>query len=127
MAGGKESISAIVLAAGESRRMGEVNKLQLPIDGIPLLKRSVETLLAAGLGEVVVVLGHERAQTQSILEDLPVRTVFNADYESGQMTSVHCGLGKLNRPCEGVMVALGDQPALSVSDIDRSGLMAYRY
>jgi len=42
----KTKISAIVLAAGESRRMGEINKLQLPIDGVPLLRRSVETLLA---------------------------------------------------------------------------------
>ena len=113
-----KQISAIVLAAGESRRMGEINKLQLPIEGVPLLRRSVETLLAAELGELVVVLGHESAETQTLLEGLPVRTVYNSDYESGQMTSVHCGLGSLSQTCEGVMVALGDQPALAVSDIN---------
>jgi molybdenum cofactor cytidylyltransferase len=111
-------ISAIVLAAGESRRMGEVNKLQLLIKGVPLLRHSVQTLLAADLGEVVVVLGHESADTQALLEGLPVRTVYNSDYESGQMTSVHCGLGSLSQTCDGVMVALGDQPALTVSDIN---------
>jgi molybdenum cofactor cytidylyltransferase len=111
-------VSAIVLAAGESRRMGEINKLQLPIAGMPLLRRSVETLLAAELGELVVVLGHESAEIQTLLEGLPVRTVYNSDYESGQMTSVHCGLGSLSQTCEGVMVALGDQPALAVSDIN---------
>ncbi len=114
----KKKISAIVLAAGESRRMGEINKLQLPIEGVPLLRRSVETLLAAELGEVVVILGHESTDTQALLEGLPVRTEYNNDYKSGQMTSVHCGLSSLSQTCEGVMVALGDQPALAVSDIN---------
>ncbi len=118
MAMDKAKISAIVLAAGESRRMGDINKLHMPIDGLPLLRRSVETLLAAELGEIVVVLGHDRANTQALLEGLPVSTVFNNDYESGQMTSVHCGLGSLGQTFEGVIVALGDQPALTVSDID---------
>ena len=114
----KTKISVIVLAAGESRRMGEINKLHMPIEGVPLLRRSLQTLLAAGLGEVLVVLGHESADTQALLEGLEVGTVYNSDYESGQMTSVHCGLGSLSQTCEGVMVALGDQPALTVSDID---------
>lgn len=114
----KTRISAIILAAGESRRMGEINKLQLPIDGVPLLRRCAETLLAAELGELVVVLGHDSANTQVLLEGLPVRTVFNSDYRKGQMTSVHCGLGSLSQNCEGVMIALGDQPALTVSDIN---------
>ncbi len=118
MAKDKAKISAILLAAGESRRMGDINKLHMPIDGVPLLRHSVETLLAAKLGEIMVVLGHDRANTQALLKDLPVRTVYNNDYESGQMTSVHCGLGSLGQAFEGVFVALGDQPALTVSDID---------
>jgi molybdenum cofactor cytidylyltransferase len=114
----KAKIAVIVLAAGESRRMGDINKLHLPIAGEPLLRRSVKTLLAAELGEIMVVLGHENAGTQDLLEGLPVGTVYNEDYAAGQMTSVHCGLGSLSQPCEGVMVALGDQPALTVSDIN---------
>ncbi len=114
---GRTKISVILLAAGESRRMGEINKLHMPIGGVPLLRRSVDTLLAAELGELVVVLGHDSADTQALLEDLPLRTVTNDDYQSGQMTSVHCGLGSLSQTCEGVMIALGDQPALTVSDI----------
>ena len=114
---GNADIAAIVLAAGESRRMGEVNKLHLPILGVPLLRHSVETLLAANLGEILVVLGHQSADTQALLEGLSVRSVINNDYASGQMTSVHCGLGSLRQPCEGVIIALGDQPALMVSDI----------
>ena len=115
---GNANIAAIVLAAGESRRMGEVNKLHLPILGVPLLRHSVETLLAANLGEIVVVLGYQSADTQALLEGLSVRSVINNDYASGQMTSVHCGLGSLRQACDGVIVALGDQPALTVADVN---------
>lgn len=118
MAMDKTSISVIVLAAGESRRMGEINKLHMPINGVPLIRRSIETILAAELGELVVVLGHERVDTEALLEGLPVRTEWNDDYQSGQMTSVHCGLGSLSQTCNGVMIALGDQPALTVNDIN---------
>jgi len=115
---GNANIAAIVLAAGESRRMGEANKLHLPIRGVPLLRHSVETLLAANLAETLVVLGHQSADTQALLEGLAVRCVTNHDYESGQMTSVHCGLGALRQACDGVIVALGDQPALTVADVN---------
>lgn len=98
--------------------MGKINKLQMPIRGVPLLRRSLETLLASKLGEIVVVLGHDRSHTQALFEDLPVRTAYNDDYQTGQMTSVHCGLASLTQASEGVMVALGDQPALTVRDID---------
>ena len=118
MAANKSRVSAVVLAAGESRRMGKINKLQLPIEGEPLLRRSVKTLLASNLGEIVVVLGHDRSETLALLDGLPVRTVYNDDYESGQMTSVHCGLASLIQANEGVMIALSDQPALTVSDIN---------
>jgi molybdenum cofactor cytidylyltransferase len=116
---GNADIAAIVLAAGESRRMGEVNKLHLPIRGVPLLQRSLETLLSSNLGEILVVLGHQHADTQALLEGLPVRCVINNDYQAGQMTSVHSGLVGLREDCEGVIVALGDQPALTVNDINQ--------
>ena len=110
-------VSAILLAAGLSQRMGAVNKLHIPVDGVPLLRRSTERLIAAGLGEVVVVLGHEAERTAALIADLPVRAVVNADYGSGQMSSVHRGLEALSRPGAGVMVCLSDQPLLETDDI----------
>jgi molybdenum cofactor cytidylyltransferase len=110
-------VSAILLAAGLSQRMGAVNKLQIPVDGVPLLRRSAKRLTTAGLGEVVVVLGHDSEQTSALIDDLPVRTVLNTDYKSGQMSSVHRGLEALSRPCAGVMVCLSDQPLLDTDDI----------
>jgi molybdenum cofactor cytidylyltransferase len=112
------AVAGILLAAGESRRMGGRNKLQIPIDGEPLLRRSARTLLGSQLCDVVVVLGHEPEQAQPLLQGLQVRTVVNAAYAEGQMSSVHCGLAALDTAAAGVMICLADQPLLTAADID---------
>jgi molybdenum cofactor cytidylyltransferase len=111
--------SAILLAAGESRRMGEVNKLTLPVAGQPLLRRTARTLLRAGLQEIVVVLGHQRDIAESLLQGLPLHVVYNADYRAGQMTSVHCGMAAMQQACDAVLVCLADLPLLEVADLRR--------
>jgi len=112
------TVSAILLAAGESQRMGGINKLMLAVEGEPLLRHTVKTLLASRLGEVVVVLGHQAEEARILLHELEVRTVVNSHYREGQMSSVHCGLEALTRPCDGVMICLTDQPLLTAQDID---------
>lgn len=111
--------AAILLAAGESRRMGAVNKLALPIDGVPLLRRSALRLLDIGLTETVVVSGYRRQTTHDLLRGVPVELVHNHQYRDGQMTSVHCGLDALRRDCDGVLVCLADQPLLESGDLGR--------
>lgn len=111
-------VSAILLAAGESRRMGTLNKLALPLDGVPLLRRAANTLLESALQEVVVVVGHQAQAARALLGDLPLRIVDNQHYRDGQMTSVHRGMEALSAPCDGVMVCLSDQPLLTATDID---------
>ncbi len=118
MAESNPAIAAVVLAAGSSQRMGSANKLHLPVHGKPLLRRSLETLLDSKIEQIVVVLGHEHAMTRALIEDLPLRIVYNEAHEQGQMTSVHCGLEALDGNWDGIFIALGDQPALSSSDID---------
>lgn len=112
------TVSAILLAAGESRRMGEINKLELQVAGVPLLRRTAETLLASNLKEIVVVLGHEAEKTRSILEGLPLNFVENEAYRDGQMTSVYKGLLTLSEVCDGVMICLSDQPLLQAADVN---------
>jgi CTP:molybdopterin cytidylyltransferase MocA/xanthine/CO dehydrogenase XdhC/CoxF family maturation factor len=109
--------SAIVLAAGLSRRMGTQNKLLLPMGGQPMIRRVVENVLAAGFIEVVVVLGHEADDVRRALGSLPVRQVHNDRFESGQVSSVRAGLGALEQPVDAVMVCLGDQPLLATDDL----------
>lgn len=116
MSGG---IAAVLLAAGESRRMGSTNKLALSVGGQPLLRRTAGTLLGSRLTEIVVVLGHEASWARRTLDDLPVRTIYNDNFRQGQMTSVHTGLSALERAVDGVMICLADQPLLVSADIDR--------
>lgn len=112
-------VSAILLAAGESRRMGTVNKLALPVGGRALVRRTAETLLQAGLEEVVAVVGHERDSVGALLQGLPLRIVHNDDYREGQMTSVFCGMAALHNDCDAVLVCLADLPLLRVEDLMR--------
>lgn len=112
-------VSAILLAAGESRRMGAHNKLTLTVAGVPLLRRATGILLNSSLHEVVVVIGYEQHTARALLEDLPVRIIHNTHYREGQMTSVHRGMAALTELCDGVMVCLCDQPLLEARDIDR--------
>lgn len=112
------TVSAVLLAAGESRRMGEINKLELLVDGTPLLRRTAETLLASNLQEIVVVLGHQAEKAGEILSGLPLTFVYNEAYRDGQMTSVYEGLLSLLQPCDGVMICLSDQPLLQAKDVN---------
>lgn len=111
------TFAAILLAAGESRRMGAVNKLALAINGVPLVRHTALTLLALGLSEVVVVSGYRAETTRDLLRGLPVRLTHNARYSEGQMSSVHRGLEVLQRDCDGVFVCLADQPLVEVEDL----------
>lgn len=113
------AVSAVLLAAGASTRMGSVNKLMLSIGGVPLLRRSVLTLLASELQDVIVVLGHEGDRAQALIQDLGAAVVHNRNYPEGQMSSVHRGVGALVRQCEGIMICLADQPLLTTIDVDR--------
>lgn len=113
------TVAAILLAAGESRRMGIANKLELPVAGVPLLRRSARTLLASRLREIVVVLGHAADSSRRLLQGLPLALVENPHYREGQMSSVDRGLEALATAADGVMVCLADQPLLTTTDIDR--------
>lgn len=116
------TLAGIVLAAGESRRMGQPKQL-LPFGEHTILERVVDTLLTAGVGEVVVVLGHLADRVRAVLGDRPVRAVVNASYRQGMLSSVKCGVRAVGAGCEAVLIALGDQPHIEgavVSEVMRA-------
>jgi molybdenum cofactor cytidylyltransferase len=106
-----QTLAGIVLAAGESRRMGQPKQL-LPFGERTILERVVDTLLTAGIGEVVVVLGHLADRVRAVLGNRPVRAVVNASYRQGMLTSVQCGVRAVGADYEAVVIALGDQPQI---------------
>jgi molybdenum cofactor cytidylyltransferase len=112
-------IAALILAAGQSRRMGEVNKLLIDIDGKPMVRRVAETILAAPVTPVVAVLGHERDRVRAAFAGLKLRAVYNPDYAAGISASLKRGLAALPDDIDGVLVCLGDMPLVGPEEIER--------
>ena len=112
-------IAALVLAAGQSRRMGPDNKLLAEVDGKPMVVRAVEAVLASRAEPVIVVTGHQRDRVAAALAGLDLLRVHNPDYAQGLSTSLHRGLAALPAGIDGVVVALGDMPRVEATAIDR--------
>jgi molybdenum cofactor cytidylyltransferase len=115
----KPRIAALILAAGQSRRMGEVNKLLIDIDDKPMVRQVAETILAAPVTPVVAVLGHERDRVRAAFAGLKLRAIYNPDYAAGISTSLKRGLGALPDDIDGVLVCLGDMPLVGPAEIER--------
>jgi len=112
-------VAALVLAAGQSRRMGTLNKLLIEIDGVPMVRRVVEVLRQSKATPIVVVTGHESERVAEVLRDLPVTIVHNPDYAQGLSTSLKRGLPALPAESDGALVCLGDMPRVTAAEIDR--------
>ena len=112
-------ISAIVLAAGLSRRMGKENKLLLPFGGKTLIEHQIDTILKTEVSEVIVVLGHEANQVFEVLKEKPVSFVKNLKYKKGMMTSIQAGVWCCNPESQGYMICLSDLPLLKISDYQK--------
>src|ERR1700761_6670201 len=106
-------ISAVVLAAGASVRMG-APKLLLPLGDEPIVRRTVRQVCAAGFDETVVVLGREPEKTRDALDGLPVRTVLNPEYATGMGTSFRAGTLAV-QASEAAMFTLADQPFVTTA------------
>ncbi|MBX6370467.1 MAG: NTP transferase domain-containing protein, partial [Rhodospirillales bacterium] len=113
------TIAAIVLAAGQSRRMGGPNKLLADVGGKPMVRRSVETALEAGGAPVIVVLGHQREAVAAALDGLPVRFVYNPDFAAGLSTSLKRGLAEVPGEADAALVCLGDMPFVRAAELRR--------
>lgn len=106
-----KKFSCILLAAGESRRMGEVNKLLLPISGKSLVRRTAEELLKFPFYEVIVVTGHEDESIAQELAHLKVKVIHNSNYSNGMHSSIRAGLvNSAIGKTDGFMICLSDMP-----------------
>lgn len=103
-------VSAILLAAGESTRMGRLKAL-LPWQGATLIEYQVGSLLDAGVSQLVVVVGHRGDEVGApIAGRSDVTTVENPDYRQGKTTSIKAGLRALSPDATAILVLAVDQP-----------------
>jgi len=109
-------VSAILLAAGESRRMGEQNKLLLPFRNSTFIAHIADQLLHSEAEEVLVVLGHQAEEVQDVLTGRPLRFVHNPDYPQGMTTSIRAGVRAASPNSQGYMICLSDLPFVEASD-----------
>ena len=112
-------IAAIILAAGQSRRMGKVNKLLAELDGKPMVVRVADAILASSARPIIAVVGHQADKVRAALSGLDVTVVENPDYAAGLSTSLKRGLAAAPGEIDGVLVCLGDMPNVTPTDIDR--------
>jgi molybdenum cofactor cytidylyltransferase len=112
-----KKIAAVILAAGQSKRMGQP-KMLLAWGGTTVLGQVIATFAGAGVNEIVIVTGGAFTEVENeakLLEKkYPLRCVYNSLFESGEMlSSLQCGLAALGTQIEAALLGLGDQPQLS--------------
>ena len=112
-------ISAILLAAGQSKRMIGENKLTKEIKGIPLIKHSVKNILASSINELIIVLGYQKEIIEKLVDKHEkVKFIFNKDFESGMASSIKVGINHLSDNSEAFFICLADMPMVSSNIYD---------
>jgi molybdenum cofactor cytidylyltransferase len=117
-------ISSLILAAGESFRMGS-DKALLSYHGSTFLEHIVETVRGAGLESITVVLGHHAEEIQRAVKLPGIKVVVNQNYRLGQTSSLQAGLRALDRrDVDAVLLCLVDHPAVS-ADVVKNLISAF--
>ncbi|MFC1989752.1 molybdenum cofactor cytidylyltransferase [Chloroflexota bacterium] len=110
-------ISAILLAAGESKRMGQLKQL-MPLGQSTIIEQAIDALLNSAVSESIVVLGHRAEEVIKTIAAKPVKIAINPNYQQGMSTSIIAGLNVIDSRAQAVMLALGDQPFIDSQAIN---------
>ncbi|HUX95435.1 MAG TPA: nucleotidyltransferase family protein [Bacteroidales bacterium] len=111
-------ICAIILAAGESKRMGSP-KMLLDFSGFSMIETVIRNVRESSVDDIVVVLGAYRDEIQKIVNNTGIKSCYNDIYKEGMLSSVQCGFRNIPERTEAVLVFQGDQPLITseVADI----------
>jgi len=105
-------IWGMILAAGESKRMGKP-KLLLPFGGKTIIETIIDSVIQSKLDDVLVVLGAHREKIEKKIKDFSIKIVVNPNFKNDMLSSVQCGFRALPEDVEASLVVLGDQPEIS--------------
>ncbi|GGA90525.1 4-diphosphocytidyl-2C-methyl-D-erythritol kinase [Puia dinghuensis] len=107
-------VTAILLAAGSSKRMGACNKLLLPWQGKTVLSSTTERLLAAGIEEIILVTGHEAPAIEATVANLPVYIIHNPHHATGMTSSIQAGIRIAHG--QGYIICLADMVLITPAE-----------
>lgn len=108
-------LTALVLAAGKSSRMGDQNKLLLKFNDQTMVSHVVDQLDASAANDVIVVTGCEFENVRNSISQ-KVEFTHNPDYGHGLSTSLKAGIEALHSAADGVLICLGDMPYISTKN-----------
>lgn len=107
----KSDIWAVILAAGESKRM-KTPKLLLPFMGKTIIEKVIENVLSSNVDKVIVVIGARKEAIIKVISGLKVTFCYNENYKEGMLSSVKCGFRSLPESVDAAIVFQGDQPMI---------------
>ena len=121
-------ISAILLAAGESKRMEGENKLIKEINGIPLIKHAIKNILGSAIDELIIILGHEKLLIENIItKNKKIKFIYNENYKNGISSSIKIGLNHISKNSEAFFICLGDMPNVNQNIYNKLIKSKYNY
>ena len=113
-------IKAILLAAGQSKRLKSENKLIKLYKKKPLINHSLNALHKSKVNKIIVVLGHQKKELQKLIKKNNKNIfTYNKEYKKGMASSIKAGLKKLNKKDKGFIIVQSDMPFIKSSDINK--------
>ena len=113
-------IKAILLAAGQSKRMKSENKLIKLYKNKPLINYSLNVLTKSKANKIIIVLGHQSKEVKKIIKkNKKIIFTYNKNYKKGMASSIKKGLKKVFKNDDGFIVAQSDMPFVKLSDINK--------
>ena len=109
-------ISAIVLAAGKSARMGKVNKMLLPYKASIVIGTVVAALVNSLVDEIIIVENQDASIAEHLDNNAKVKFVINKDADQGLTSSIQCGVKTASNNSTGYLICLGDMPLITNID-----------
>ncbi len=115
----EKKIMGIILAAGNSTRMGKDNKLLKNIDGSPLIRNIALEITKSDLDSCSIVLGYQSDKVADVIKDLNINLILNPLWKEGQASSLKAALNSLTSSYSDLLIMLGDLPGIKSGHINR--------
>ena len=107
-------IAAILLAAGQSKRMIDENKLSKKFQNTPLINHSIKNILSSHIDELIIVVGYQKEIIENLIKkNNKIKIIFNKNFETGMASSIKVGLSLLSKKTEAFFICLGDMPMIN--------------